>query len=141
MKKIILSVLALGILVGCTAGVDEDTLKVVDKGLSINHLCIKSNVRKAPDDFIDSLKSSLANKKITLEKLKNNQTCNYVLLASAKGNRDLVARATLRVVEAKTNTVVGAISYKRRGDEAERAAQVGLQGQTDLMVNELFKNY
>ena len=35
---------------------------------------------------------------------------------------------------------LGSISYKHRGDEADRVKQVGLQGQTDLMINELFKN-
>ncbi|WP_269822104.1 hypothetical protein [Aggregatibacter actinomycetemcomitans] len=34
---------------------------------------------------------------------------------------------------------LGFLSYKRRSDEEDRVAKIGLQGQTDLMINQLFQ--
>ena len=39
----------------------------------------------------------------------------------------------------ETKQSLGSLSYKRRGVEKERVDQVGLQGQTDLMINQLFQ--
>lgn len=142
MKKLLLSSLALSVLSGCSSGVDEDNLKSVERALNIRHLCIKASTRSAPDNFVEALKTSLANKRISSEAMKNDgKDCEYILIANAKGNRQLIARAKFSVINAKTKSEVGVVGYKRRGDEKERAKQTGLQGQTDLMVNQLFKNY
>ena len=41
--------------------------------------------------------------------------------------------------DAASKQSLGFLSYKRRGDEKDRVDQVGLQGQTDLMINQLFQ--
>ncbi|EGV04983.1 conserved domain protein [Haemophilus pittmaniae HK 85] len=74
--------------------------------------------------------------------MKDNRTvCNHILSFSAKGNRNIIARARLRILSGINNQPLGSVSYKLKGEEKDRVAQVGLQGQTDLMVNQLFKNY
>ncbi|WP_241010238.1 hypothetical protein [Aggregatibacter actinomycetemcomitans] len=47
------------------------------------------------------------------------------------------AEPDLRDVAGKQS--LGFLSYKRRSDEEDRVAQIGLQGQTDLMINQLFQ--
>ena len=58
---------------------------------------------------------------------------------TVKGNSKIIARARLDLRDSNKLSL-GSVSYKHRGDEADRVKQVGLQGQTDLMINELFKN-
>ncbi|MBN6079789.1 hypothetical protein [Aggregatibacter actinomycetemcomitans] len=47
------------------------------------------------------------------------------------------AEPDLRDVAGKQS--LGFLSYKRRSDEEDRVAQIGLQCQTDLMINQLFQ--
>ena len=56
-----------------------------------------------------------------------------------KGNSKIIAKARLDLRDSNKLSI-GSVNYKHRGDEADRVKQVGLQGQTDLMINELFKN-
>lgn len=144
MKKLVLSLCgALFLLSGCSnGGVDEDALTAVDKNQNIRQVCIKGSTRGAPDDFMDNLIASLKKKNIIGERVKDNRTvCNHILSFSAKGNRNIIARARLRILSGINNQPLGSVSYKLKGEEKDRVAQVGLQGQTDLMVNQLFKNY
>ena len=56
-----------------------------------------------------------------------------------KGNSQIIARAKLDLRDAASKQSLGFLSYKRRGDEKDRVDQGGLQGQTDLMINQLFQ--
>ena len=56
-----------------------------------------------------------------------------------RGNNHIIGRAKFELKEMGTKQSLGSLSYKRRGDEKERVDQVGLQGQTDLMINQLFQ--
>ena len=71
--------------------------------------------------------------------VKKDEGCSHILHFSVKGNSKIIARARLDLRDSNKLSL-GSISYKHRGDEADRVKQVGLQGQTDLMINELFKN-
>lgn len=100
---------------------------------------MKGSIRKAPDEIIEALTKSLKQKHIAARVVKKDDGCNHILHFSVKGNSKIIARARLDLRDSN-NLSLGSISYKHRGDEADRVKQVGLQGQTDLMINELFKN-
>ena len=71
--------------------------------------------------------------------MKNKSTCAHVLFFNVRGNSNIIARAKFELKTMETKQSLGSLSYKRRGDEKERVDQVGLQGQTDLMINQLFQ--
>ena len=64
---------------------------------------------------------------------------SVILFFTVKGNSQIIARAKLDLRDAASKQSLGFLSYKRRGDEKDRVDQVGLQGQTDLMINQLFQ--
>ncbi|OOF40524.1 hypothetical protein BKK47_03740 [Rodentibacter mrazii] len=143
MKKIILGLTAF-CLVACSAGgVDESSLKPVNRAFNVKHVCVKGSTRGAPDLFVASLKKSLQKKNIMSESIVNagDANCDYILVFGVKGNRNIVAKAKLRLMEVKNQSEVGFVLYVRKGDEKDRVDEVGLQGQTDTMINQLFKDY
>ncbi|OOF54895.1 hypothetical protein [Rodentibacter genomosp. 2] len=143
MKNIILGLMAFG-LVACSAGgVDEGSLKPVNRALNVKHVCVKGSTRGAPDQFVANLKTSLKKKNITSESIASasDAKCDYILAFGVKGNRNIVAKAKLRLMEVKNQSEVGFVLYARKGDEKDRVAEVGLQGQTDTMIGQLFKDY
>ena len=71
--------------------------------------------------------------------MRNKADCDHVLFFNVRGNNHIIARAKFELKEMGTKQSLGSLSYKRRGDEKERVDQVGLQGQTDLMINQLFQ--
>ncbi|OOF36749.1 hypothetical protein [Rodentibacter heidelbergensis] len=143
MKKLILGVTVLFLSACSAGGVDEDNLKPVDRALNVKHVCVKGSTRGAPDQFVASLKTSLQKKNITSESIVNpkDSNCDYILAFGAKGNRNILAKAKLRLIEVKNQNEVGFVLYVRKGDEKERVATVGLQGQTDTIIGQLFKDY
>ena len=138
MKKFLLCVgFAVFSLTACSSGVTD--LKPVSAGQNIKHVCLKGSVKAAPDNFIDALTRSLKNKNISAELMRNKADCDHVLFFNVRGNNHIIARAKFELKETGTKQSLGSLSYKRRGDEKERVDQVGLQGQTDLMINQLFQ--
>ena len=138
MKKLLLCVgFAVFSLTACSSGVTD--LKPVSAGQNIKHVCLKGSVKAAPDHFIDALTRSLKNKNISAELMRNKADCDHVLFFNVRGNNHIIARAKFELKEMGTKQSLGSLSYKRRGDEKERVDQVGLQGQTDLMINQLFQ--
>lgn len=138
MEKLLLSSFLFGVFVlsACSSGVND--VKPVEAN-NIKEVCLKGSIRKAPDEIIEALTKSLKQKHIAARVVKKDDGCNHILHFSVKGNSKIIARARLDLRDSN-NLSLGSISYKHRGDEADRVKQVGLQGQTDLMINELFKN-
>ena len=138
MKKFLLCVgFAVFSLTACSSGITD--LEPVSAGQNIKHVCLKGSVKAAPDHFIDALTRSLKNKNISAELMRNKADCDHVLFFNVRGNNHIIARAKFELKEMGTKQSLGSLSYKRRGDEKERVDQVGLQGQTDLMINQLFQ--
>ena len=138
MKKFLLCVgFAVFSLTACSSGITD--LEPVSAGQNIKHVCLKGSVKAAPDHFIDALTRSLKNKNISAELMRNKADCDHVLFFNVRGNNHIIARAKFELKEMETKQSLGSLSYKRRGDEKERVDQVGLQGQTDLMINQLFQ--
>ena len=138
MKRLLLSSFLFGVfaLSACSSGVND--VKPVEAN-NIKEVCLKGSIRKAPDEIIEALTKSLKQKHISARVVKKDDSCNHILHFSVKGNSKIIARARLDLRDSN-NLSIGSVSYKHRGDEADRVKQVGLQGQTDLMINELFKN-
>ena len=138
MKRLLVSSFLFGVFVlsACSSGVND--VKPVEAN-NIKEVCLKGSIRKAPDEIIEALTKSLKQKHIAARVVKKDDGCNHILHFSVKGNSKIIARARLDLRDSN-NLSLGSISYKHRGDEADRVKQVGLQGQTDLMINELFKN-
>lgn len=138
MKRLLLSSFLFGVfaLSACSSGVND--VKPVEAN-NIKEVCLKGSIRKAPDEIIEALTKSLKQKHIAARVVKKDDGCNHILHFSVKGNSKIIARARLDLRDSN-NLSIGSVSYKHRGDEADRVKQVGLQGQTDLMINELFKN-
>ena len=138
MKRLLLSSFLFGVFVlsACSSGVND--VKPVEAN-NIKEVCLKGSIRKAPDEIIEALTKSLKQKHIAARVVKKDDGCNHILHFSVKGNSKIIARARLDLRDSN-NLSLGSISYKHRGDEADRVKQVSLQGQTDLMINELFKN-
>ena len=138
MKRLLLSSFLFGVFVlsACSSGVND--VKPVEAN-NIKEVCLKGSIRKAPDEIIEALTKSLKQKHIAARVVKKDEGCSHILHFSVKGNSKIIARARLDLRDSN-NLSLGSISYKHRGDEADRVKQVGLQGQTDLMINELFKN-
>ena len=138
MKRLLLSSFLFGVFVlsACSSGVND--VKPVEAN-NIKEVCLKGSIRKAPDEIIEALTKSLKQKHIAARVVKKDDGCNHILHFSVKGNSKIIARARLDLRDSN-NLSLGSISYKHRGDEADRVKQVGLHGQTDLMINELFKN-
>ena len=139
MKKLLFAFLFTSFgLTACSAGVNN--LKPVRADHKIQHICLKGTERKAPEDFIEAMQQSLQKKNIRSERLKNSsQQCDYVLYFSVKGNAKIIGSAKLEVRDMKNRQSIGSLTYKRRGEEKTRADNVGLQGQTDFMINQLFE--
>ncbi|MFU2047264.1 hypothetical protein ACLSZ3_07555 [Avibacterium gallinarum] len=137
MKKLFSICLCAATLVSCAAGISDS--QPVQLSSLKQPLCVTTDLRKAPEDFADAILASLKKRGIKANFVKSRELagCTSILKAAVRGNRTIIARARLTVVQDKQ--VLGSITYKRRGDEAERVKEVGLQGQTDLMINELFQ--
>lgn len=140
MKALFLPVvLATFALTACSSGVTN--VKSVDPAHKISKVCLKGTDRAAPEELVPALQASLKKKNINSEWVKSRDgDCRYLLVFKARGNSTILARASLDLRDMENNKQqIGFVAYKRRGDEKDRVEQVGLQGQTDLMINELFK--
>ncbi|VEB21796.1 hypothetical protein [Avibacterium volantium] len=137
MKKLLAISLLVSTLGGCAAGIDDAS--PVQLAHLKQPLCVTGNLQRAPEDFSDSILASLKKRGIQAHFAKSNEIagCASTLKVNVRGNRAIIARARFTVIQDKQ--VIGAVTYKRRGDEVDRVKQVGLQGQTDLMINELFQ--
>lgn len=137
MKKLLAISLLISGLTGCAAGIDNP--KPAQLSAINQPLCAYGNLKKAPTNFSTALLSSLKNRGIQAHFVQSSElsNCSSILKINVRGDNEVVARARLTVVQNKQ--VMGSISYKNRGDETDRVKQVGLQSQTDLMVNALFK--
>ncbi|MCW9717232.1 hypothetical protein [Avibacterium sp. 21-599] len=137
MKKLFSICFCAVTLVGCAAGVKD--LQPVQLASLKQPLCVTADLRKAPEDFSDAILASLKKRGIKAHFVKFNElaSCESILKANVRGNRAIIARGSLKVQQDKQ--VLGFVTYRRGGDEAERVKEVGLQGQTDLMINELFQ--
>lgn len=137
MKKLWTFALFVVGLTGCASGVDDT--QPVRVAILKQPLCVTGDLRKAPEDFPEAILTSLKKRGIQARLAKSNEivNCASILKVGVRGNRAIIARARLTVIQGKQ--VIGSITYKRRGDEVDRVKQVGLQGQTDLMINELFQ--
>ncbi len=67
--------------------------------------------------------------------------CQYLLRYNLGGKRNLIVKGTVWLVDWKNDKeTLGRIDYKYRSDEKARAKAVGLQGQLDLIIANLFQN-
>lgn len=142
MKKLIVSTLLILTLTACAAGITDEA--PVKAGQNIQNLCIKGNFSATPENFLTAITTSLNKKGITLLKsVKNNyQDCSYLMQVRAKGNKKILANTKINVIDLTNGKkTIGSVTYKRRGDEKERVKAVGLQGQTDMIINSLFRYY
>lgn len=139
MKKLVL-LLSLG-LVGCSSAIitNSEPLKNPNE---VKHVCVKQG--KA-EYFAKALSESLNKRNISTEIYKTDPqpSCKYLLAYSLADRNGLAVRAKVRLSIKNGESLVslGEVSYKQRGEEKERAARTGVQGQTDLMISELFKNH
>lgn len=144
MKKLILAFSSLAILAGCAAGIDESN--PVEKQANLNKICIderKTGLNYTSKEIVEFVDASLKKKGISSMTYKENKDqCQYLLQYRFKGKKDLIIRGSMTVIQLNTEkNKLGNVTYKYRGDEREIAKQVGLKGQIDKMVTELFKNY
>ncbi|MDU8924509.1 hypothetical protein RYD26_06230 [Pasteurellaceae bacterium LIM206] len=143
MKKLLLIGVSSMVLVACSV----TNVKPVEAGKTISHICIKDSLNPQVANFSTYLSNSLKKKNISSEIAKDRYSdgCQYVLAYSLRGdNTGYVLRAKLRLSQINADhrrVNLGEVSYKQRGEEKDKLAVSGVQGQTDLMINELFKNY
>lgn len=144
MKKLALaSTLATFLLAGCSTVIVTD--EPVEKNENIRNICVKEATNPRLASFAPSLVNSLQKKGFQAEIKVEDQakSCEYILAYSITPKRDLAFRAKIKLSQNNGGTLksLGEIGYKRRGDDTENGVVNGVQGQTDLMVNELFKNF
>lgn len=142
MKKLLITNLIAVTLAACSSGISKE--KPIEAGHNIQNLCLKGSFRAAPENFSSALTTSLKHKNITILKRVENdyEGCDYLMSFRAKGNNLILAMARINVIDlANGRPTIGSVSYNRRGEERTRSNEVGLQGQTDLIINTLFKNY
>lgn len=144
MKKFALALLCAGILSGCAAGIS--TSEPVAKAHNITQICIderRTALNYTSKEILGFIQTSLAKKNIASVPYKGNQAeCKYVLKYSFKGKQDLIVKGKATLTELGENrTQLGEIGYVYRGDERDIAKQIGLKGQIDKIISELFKNY
>lgn len=117
----------------------------VEKRDNLNHVCIKESSHPRLKNFVPSLQNSLKKKGITSEVHINTapKSCQYLLTYALNARNDLVLRATVRVSELDGSDYdeIGEVVYKQRSrEEQKRSKEQGVQGQTDRIIAELFKN-
>lgn len=144
MKKLALATLSIAILSGCAAGISSST--PVDKAHNISNICIderKTGLNYTSKEIVEFIQASLNKKNITAITYKENKAqCKYLLKYSIKGKKELMVRGRVTLTElGEKRNQLGEVGYAYRGDEREFAKQVGLKGQIDKIIGELFKNY
>lgn len=134
MKKLTLFLSLL--LMGCSSVITNS--QPVENTNEIKHVCVKQTKSAV---FAKALSESLNKRNISTEIYQGQPplSCEY-LLAYSLVEEDLVAlRAKIRLSSKSEGKALGEISYKQRGEEKEKVKKTGVRGQTDLMINELFK--
>lgn len=147
MKKLVFTLFSSAILASCAAGLTGST--PVEKRADLTSVCVReqrTSLNFTPKEITGFIEKSLAKKGIktvTYEGTKLPESCKYVLASALKGNKELIVRGhlVLREYSNATLNTLGEISYRYRGDEKAVAKQVGVQGQFDRMISELFKHY
>ena len=144
MKKLTLAVSTAILLSGCAAGISDS--EPVEKRADLKQVCVderKTGLNYTSKEIVEFISTSLAKKNIsTVVYQTNKESCKYLLKYNFRGKKELIIRGKMTLTELQTtSTRLGEVSYKYRGDEREIAQQVGLKGQIDKMVSELFKNY
>ncbi|BFU60922.1 MULTISPECIES: hypothetical protein [Rodentibacter] len=147
MRKLIFTLLTSAILAGCASGLTGSS--PAEKRADLTSVCVReqrTSLNFTPKEIAGLIEKSLAKKGIktvTYEGVKIPENCKYVLVSALKGNKELIVRGHLVLRERSDETLntIGEISYRYRGDEKAIAKQVGIQGQFDKMIAELFKNY
>ena len=144
MKKLLLSLSVLT-LAACSS--TFPTNDPVPAGLTLDNICVKEAERPRFKPFVPALIKSLENKglKTTIHIETVPVSCKYMISYSARNSGALIEQAKVRLYERQSGTSfksIGNVGYKNRSsEEHELASQNGLQGQTDRIVAELFKNY
>lgn len=145
MKKLVFAGLATLILSACSN--NFPTQDAVEKRSGLTKICIKEAKTPRLPSFVPSLANSLKNKGIDSEVYINTvpkESCKYMLNYALNARNDLVLRATVRVQELDGNSYdeIGEVVYKQRSKEEQALSKAnGVQGQTDRIVAELFRNY
>ncbi|OOH90649.1 hypothetical protein BMT54_04230 [Pasteurellaceae bacterium 15-036681] len=146
MKKLAFLLASSVVLTACSAGIS--TSEPVEKRADLTKICIQerpTHLNVTSQDIVQFIQESLAKKNIKSETFKGSlpEHCNNYLKYAFGGKRDLIVRGKMELIEVKDQkrTGIGVVGYKYRGDEKESAQQVGLKGQIDKMVSELFQNY
>ncbi|WP_150538295.1 hypothetical protein [Actinobacillus vicugnae] len=145
MKKLVLAACSLFALTACTN--NFPTTDAVEKREDLTKICIKESANPRLSSFVPSLVKSLNTKGIASEVHINkvpHESCKYMLSYALNARNALVLRATVRVSELDGSNYdeIGEVVYKQRSREEQRASKSnGVQGQTDRIVAELFKNY
>ena len=147
MKNIALTLFSALLFTGCAAGIDVS--EPVEKKADLISVCVKekrTGLNFTDKEVSDFLVNSLAKKNINANIYKGAlpTDCQYELDYRIKGKKELIVRGRLVLLEySKGNEkiILGQTSYKYRGEAKEIAQQTGIQGQFDLMVGELFKNF
>lgn len=145
MKKLTLATMVSSLLLmsACTTVITTDN--PVKKRDDLKHICIKEAKRPRLAGFTESIAKSLEKRgftsEINIERVAPH--CKYMLNYALNTRHNLVLRATVQVQELDNGSFdeIGEIVYKQRGEEKNNVKVTGLQGQTDRIVNELFKNY
>ncbi|QIW16750.1 hypothetical protein A4G20_10625 [Pasteurellaceae bacterium RH1A] len=147
MKKLVLPILASLVLAGCAGGITKS--EPVEQGKNLSKICIqekKTGLNFTSKELVQFFNNSLAKKNIQAEAFTGQLPahCKHYLAYSFKGKRELIVNGRVRLIEVaadQTKTTLGDVGYKYRGDEKEIAQQIGLQGQIDKIVGQLFQNY
>ncbi|WP_386698567.1 hypothetical protein [Lonepinella sp. MS14436] len=143
MKKTLYVIMASTLaLASCSSSVTNS--EPVAKQADIKHICVKDLNKPAIANIGQYLANSLQKKGFTAEVSVNpSANCKYVLAYSLREENNLILRAKVRLSEVNngSRTALGEVSYKQRGNEKEFVKVSGVQGQTDRIINELFKNY
>lgn len=114
----------------------------IERTNDIKHICVKQT---KSDEFAQALSQSLNKRNISTEIYQDTPSskCQYLLAYSLVEEDSVALRAKIRLSKAEAegkNKPLGEVSYKQRGEEKENVKITGMQGQTDLMISELFKN-
>ncbi|MDG6896269.1 hypothetical protein [Volucribacter amazonae] len=143
MKKSIYSLIMTLLLTACATGITDE--QPVVAGHYIKNLCVNGNFRAVPKDFLPSLETSLQRKGMNIVKASEDEQqiqCDYLIRFKGKGNKRILAMVKVDVIDLKNGkNNIGTVLYERRGEEKARVKELSLQGQTDLIINHLFKNY
>ncbi|WP_386693532.1 hypothetical protein [Lonepinella sp. MS14435] len=136
MKKLslILATLALG---ACTTVITNDN--PVEARSDLKEVCIQKNTNDKIPEFSNYLKNSLVKKGLKAKVISRQEQCPFRLTYNITVSHDSVQRGKFYVFEGRQK--LASLGYKRRAEEKVKVRETGAQGQADLIVNTLFRNF